>query len=127
MGWLPAHHAWPGLQSMARLTATRLSGTTTTTAVRYSLSDDTAGPVRLLANTRSPWAIAPTLPWTLDMSCGDDACGIRQDHAPLALAPSRHVALHCLQAAKQKRESSKRLRKQAGWDDDTLKRILKIS
>jgi len=127
MGWLHEQHAWPGLQSMARITATRLIGTTTTTEVRYSLSDDTPGPVRLLANTRSHGAIEPTLPWTLDMSCGDAACRLRQDNAPLALATLRHVALHCLPAAQQKRESIKRLRKQAGWDDDTLKRILKIS
>ena len=127
IGWLQEQHAWPGLQSIARITATRIIGTTTTTEVRYSLSDDTAGPVRLLANTRRHWAIENTLHWTLDMSFGDDACRIRQDNAPLAIATIRHVALNFLQAAKQKRESIKRLRKQAGWDDDTLKRILKIS
>jgi len=126
-GWLQEHHAGPGLQSIARITATRLIGTTTTTEVRYSLSADTAGPVRMLANTRSHWAIEHTLHWTLDMRCGDDACRIRQDNAPLAIATIRHGALHVLQAAQQNRESIKRLRKQAGWDDDTLKRILKIS
>ena len=45
------------------------------------------------------------------MSFGDDACRIRKDKAPLAIATLRHVALHCLHAAKQKRESVKRLRK----------------
>ena len=127
IAWLQEQHAWPGLQSIARLTATRIIGDTTTTEVRYYLSDDTASPGRMLANTRSHWAIENTLHWTLDMSFGDDACRIRKDNAPLAIATIRHVALNFLQAAKQKRESIKRLRKQAGWDDDTLKRILKIS
>jgi predicted transposase YbfD/YdcC len=99
IGWLQAQHAWPGLQRLVRLTAPRILGTPTTTAVRDSRSDDTAGPGRLLANTRSHWASDNTLHWTLDMRVGDDACRIRQDHAPLALATIRHVALHFLQAA----------------------------
>ena len=83
--------------------------------------------MRILANTRSHWAIENTLHWTLDMSFGEDACRIRKDNAPLAIATIRHVALNLLQNAKQPRESIKRLRKMAGWDNHTLKRILKIS
>ena len=127
IAWLQEQHAWPGLQSIARITATRIIGATTTTEVRYYLSDDTAGPARMLANTRSHWAIEHTLHWTLAMSFGDDACRIRKDNAPLAIATIRHVALNFLQTARQPRESIKRLRKKAGWDDDVLKRILKIS
>jgi predicted transposase YbfD/YdcC len=127
IAWLQEQHRWPGLQSIARITATRLLGETTTTEVRYYLSDDTAGPAHMLANTRSHWAIENTLHWTLDMSFGDDACRIRKANAPLAIATIRHVALNFLQTARQPRESIKRLRKKAGWDDDVLKRILKIS
>ena len=61
------------------------------------------------------------------MSFGEDQSRIRKDNAPLALATIRHVALNLLQAAKLKGESIKRLRKLAGWDDLTLKRILKFS
>lgn len=127
IAWLQEQHAWPGLQSIARITATRIIGDTTTTEVRYYISDDMAGPAHTLAHTRSHWAIENTLHWTLDMSFGDDACRIRKANAPLAIATIRHVALNFLQTTKQKRESIKRLRKKAGWDDDTLKRILKIS
>jgi hypothetical protein len=119
--------AGPGWQRLARITAPRILGPTTTTEGRYDRSDDTAGPVRLLATTRSHWAIEHTLHWTLARRFGDDAWRIRKDNAPRTSATSRHVALHCLQAAQQKRASIKRLRKQAGWDDDTLTRILKIS
>jgi predicted transposase YbfD/YdcC len=81
----------------------------------------------MLANTRSHWMIENGLHWTLDMSFGEDACRIRKENAPLAIAIIRHVALNLLQAAKQKHQSIKRLRKKAGWDDSTLKKILKIS
>jgi predicted transposase YbfD/YdcC len=126
-GWLQEQHAWPGLRSIVRLTATRITGDKTTTDVRYYLSDDTPDPGRILDDTRSHWAIENTLHWTLDMSFGEDACRIRKDNAPLAVATIRHVAFNLLPAARQKRESIKRLRKKAGWDNNVLRRILKVS
>lgn len=127
IGWLQETHHWPHLQSLVRITATRIVGDKTTTEVRHYITDDTPDPVRILADTRSHWAIENTLHWTLDMSFGDDASRIRKDNAPLAMATIRHAALNLLQNAKQPRESIKRLRKMAGWDNNTLKRILKIS
>src|SRR3982751_658092 len=127
VAWLQKTHHWPNLQSIARITATRVIGNKTTTEVRSYLADRAPEPMRLLADTRSHWAMENTLHWTLDMSFGEDACRIRKDNAPLAIATIRHVALNLLQAAKQKRDSIKRLRKKAGWDNNTLKRILKIS
>ena len=51
--WLQEQHAWPGLQRMARITATRIIGATSTTEGRYYLSDDTAGPMRMRAKAQS--------------------------------------------------------------------------
>ncbi len=127
IAWLQETHCWPALQSIVRITATRTIGDHTSTETRLYLSSDAPDPARLLANTRSHWAIENTLHWTLDMSFGEDACRIRKDNAPLAIATMRHVALNLLQTAKDKRESIKRLRKKAGWDNHTLKRILQIS
>ena len=126
-GWLQQRHHWPHLKSIARLTATRLIGDQTSTETRFYLTDDSPDPARILADTRSHWVIENTLHWTLDMSFGEDASRIRKENAPLAIATIRHVALNLLQAAKQPRESIRRLRKKAGWDNPTLKRILKIS
>jgi predicted transposase YbfD/YdcC len=95
----------------ATSTATRVIGDTTTSETRCYMTDHTPDPARILADTRSHWAIENTLHWTLDMSFGEDACRIRKDNAPLALATIRHVALNRLQAAKQNRDSIKRLRK----------------
>ena len=125
--WLEQTHGWPGLRSVCRMSATRIIGEKTTTDVRYYLSDEAPDPCRMLTNTRSHWAIENALHWTLDMSFGEDACRIRKDNAPLAIATIRHVALNLLQAAKGKRESIRKLRKKAGWDDAVLKRILNLS
>ena len=125
--WLQALHGWPGLNSIVRIVATRQTGKKTSTETRFYISSDAPDPVKMLNNTRSHWAIENTLHYTLDMSFGEDACRIRKDNAPLAIATVRHVALNLLQAVKQPRESIKRLRKKAGWDDEILKRILKIS
>jgi predicted transposase YbfD/YdcC len=115
------------LRRIARLTATRLTGDETTTESRYYISDDTPDPNRILADPGSHWSIENTLPWRLDRSFGEDASRLRTDHAPLALATIRHIALNLLQAAQQKRESLKRWRKKAGWDHQILNRILLIS
>jgi predicted transposase YbfD/YdcC len=125
--WLQQRHHWPHLKSIVRITATRLIGDQTSTETRFYLTDDSPNPTRILADTRSHWAIENTLHWTLDRSFGEDASRIRKENAPLAIATIRHVALNLLQAAKQSRESIKRLRKKAGWDNPTLKRILHIS
>lgn len=127
IAWLKKEHNWPGLQTIARITSTRIINEKTTTDIRYYICDDTPDATRILNNTRSHWAIENKLHWTLDMSFGEDACRIRKDNAPLAVATIRHVALNLMQHAKTKRESIRKLRKKAGWDASTLKRILKIS
>jgi predicted transposase YbfD/YdcC len=72
-GWLGGIHDWPHLKSIVRITATRLIGDKTSTETRFYLTDDTPDPTRLLADTRSHWAIENTLHGTLDMSFGEDA------------------------------------------------------
>lgn len=54
------------------------------------------------------------------MIFGEDACRIHKDNAPLAIATIHPIALNFLQITKQGRESIRRLRKKAGWDNDTL-------
>ncbi|MBY0501036.1 MAG: hypothetical protein K2P93_03430 [Alphaproteobacteria bacterium] len=56
------------------------------------------------------------------MSFGEDQSRIRKENAPQVMAIIRHMALNLLQLTKDKmkRQSIKRLRKMAGWDDNIL-------
>ena len=60
------------------------------------------------------------------MSFGEDYSRIRKENAPQIMAIIRHIALNLLQITKNqiKRQSIKRLRKVAGWDDNILSTIL---
>ena len=60
------------------------------------------------------------------MSFGDDMSRIRKENAPQIMAIIRHIALNMLQTAKNnmKRQSIKRLRKVAGWNDEALTSII---
>ena len=58
------------------------------------------------------------------MSFGEDQSRIRKGNAPENMAIIRHTALTMLQKAKQKRQSIKRLRKLAGWENSVLELVL---
>ena len=66
------------------------------------------------------------LHWVLDMSFNEDHSRIRKENAPQVMAVVRHIALNLLQLTKNqmKRQSIKRLRKNAGWDHSILTTIL---
>ena len=80
-------------------------------------------------NLHWPGGSAEIFPWVFnvaDMSFGEDQSRIRKHNAPQVMAVFRHIALNLLQLtkAKMKGMSIKRLRKVAGWDDETLSLIL---
>jgi hypothetical protein len=60
------------------------------------------------------------------MSFGENQSRIRKENSPQVMAIIRHMALNLLQLTKDsmKRQSIKRLRKMAGWDDNILSNIL---
>jgi len=124
IAWLKENHDWCGLASVVRIESTRIMGDKTTFETRYYISSLPPDPERLLHVVRSHWAIENSLHWVMDMTLGDDASRIRKDHAPMNLAIIKHTALNLLQQARQKRQSVRRLRNNAGWDATTLRRIL---
>ena len=78
----------------------------------------------MLQTIRLHWGVENTLHWILDMSFGEDQSRIRKGNAPENMAIIRHTALNMLQKAKQKRQSIKRLRKLAGWENSVLELVL---
>lgn len=125
--WLTERHPhWHSIKSIIRVDSIREDKKKSTTETRYYISSLMAPAEKILASIRSHWAIENSLHWVLDMSFGEDSSRIRKDNAPQIMAIIRHIALNLLQLTKNqmKRQSIKRLRKVAGWDDNTLSSIL---
>ena len=125
--WLRERHPhWNSINSLIRIDSIRETKDKTTSETRYYISSLRETPQKILWDIRGHWAIENSLHWVLDMSFGEDQSRIRKKNAPQAMAIIRHIALNLLQMTKDKmkRQSIKRLRKMAGWDDNTLSQIL---
>lgn len=125
--WLHEQHPkWKTIRSLIRVDSTREIKAKITTETRYYIGSHMDGPERMLASIRSHWAIENSLHWVLDMTFGEDQSRIRKHNAPQCMAIIRHIAFNLLHSQKHsmKRQSIKRLRKMAGWSDDTLASIL---
>ena len=127
LDWLKAGHTeWQSIKSIVCIKSTREIKENISTETRYYISSLAQTPEKTLSSIRSHWAIENSLHWVLDMSFGDDQSRIRKENAPQVMAVMRHIALNLLQLAKaqMKRQSVKRLRKMAGWDNHILSYIL---
>ena len=126
--WLVARHPkWSSIECLIRLDSMReIKGKKSVETRYYIGSNKTLSAEKALTQIRSHWAIENNLHWILDMSFGDDMSRIRKENAPQIMAIIRHIALNMLQKAKNnmKRQSIKRLRKVAGWDDRSLTNII---
>lgn len=127
VAWLRDRHPhWHSINSLIRIDSVRETKDKTTYETRYYISSLKEIPQKILGVVRSHWAIENNLHWVLDMSFGEDQSRIRKENAPQVMAIIRHMALNLLQLTKDnmKRQSIKRLRKMAGWDDNILSNIL---
>lgn len=78
----------------------------------------------MLRAVRAHGGIANRLHYVLDVSLNEDACRIRTDHGADNFAVLRHIALNVLRQEKTSTPGIKAKRKQAGWDNDYLARLL---
>ncbi|RZJ88103.1 MAG: ISAs1 family transposase, partial [Hymenobacter sp.] len=86
-----------------------------------SLAQASAG--ELAGYVRGHWGIENDLHWHLDSTFAEDACRVRQGHAPRNLSTLRKRALTLLQREPTKM-SLPRKRKKAARDDDYLRQLL---
>ena len=125
---------WPGLRSIAMVTAERRNGGTAagrpggrvSLESRYYISSLESDAQRLLRATRSHWGIENSVHWVLDLSFREDESRVRNGNAPQNLAIIRHMALNLLRRDRTSKTSIKARRKLAGWDNDYLLSILSI-
>lgn len=122
--WLKELHNWTGLTSIIRIESKVEQKEKTIQETRYYISSLPANAEKINNAIRSHWGIENSLHWVLDMSFGDDQSRIRKGNAPENITVIKHLALNLLTKAREKRQSIKRLRKTAGWDDHTLRKII---
>lgn len=132
LAWLDPDGQWPGLQSVVRVTATRIAGEaaleTGTTAVRYYLSSLAPDAVQLNQVIRSHWAVENQLHWVLDMTYREDESRVRVGYGQRNLAVLRKLTLNLVRHAPDRgKRSLATQRKRAGWSMGVLYSILGLS
>ncbi|NLC58447.1 MAG: transposase, partial [Armatimonadetes bacterium] len=70
------------------------------------------------------WRIENSLHWVLDVSMGEDACRIWQDHAPENMATLRRTAVSLLKQERSNHRGIKARSKKACLDDDYRLKVL---
>lgn len=122
--WLRQYDPFPGLRSVLCIKSRRELNGTVETEQRYYVSSLPPDPTWMLKAVRSHWAIENSLHYVLDVSFSEDQARIRLGHAPRNIALVRKIVLNMLRSAQKPRQSLKRMRKAAGWDDSLLHSIL---
>jgi predicted transposase YbfD/YdcC len=122
--WGDVQAEWAGLRSLARIRSTRQIRGEVCTEVRYFISSLPHNARRVLRAVRQHWGIENRLHYVLDVSLDEDGCRIRKDHGAENMAVLRHISLNLLQQEKTSARGIKAKRKQAGWDNTYLAKIL---
>lgn len=123
---LEALSEWPGLQSVVGVETIRtVKGESETTAeIRYFLSSREAKDEVLEDAARQHWSIENSLHWVLDVTSDEDQSRVRDETAASNWAVLRKMALNLLKSDSEADTSIKGRRKQAGWDNDYMRKLL---
>ena len=116
--------AWPGLVSLGMCEARRELNGQTSQGKRYYLSSLGVDAERFAKAARGHWSIENSLHWILDVVFDEDGSRLRKDHGPENLALIRRIAVSLLKNEKTAKGWIASKRKQAGWDNDYLLKIL---
>jgi predicted transposase YbfD/YdcC len=123
--WLDPAGRWPGLQTIARVTATRQVGAQEpTTSVRYYLSSLPGDAKSVAEAVRSHWGIENSRHWVLDMAFREDERRVRLGHSAQNLAVLRKLALTLIQQDRTRKVGVKASRLRAAWDTGYLLKLL---
>ena len=115
---------WAELRSVIMLEATRRSGQTTTTEIRYYISSLTPSAQQALSIVRTHWSIENEVHWVLDVAFREDDCRVRIGHGAQNFAILRHLALNLLKRESSVKVGIKTKRHKAGWSTDYLRKVL---
>ena len=123
--WLRRKGEWKGLRSIAMVESERSVGEVESSHERrYYISSLAADAEELNRVIRRHWSIENSLHWVLDIAFREDDSRIRKDHGPENMATLRHIALNLLKQDKSIKVGIKSKRKNAGWDERYLLKVL---
>ena len=113
-----------GLQTIVVVERTRHLWNRTTHGIQFYLCSLPADSPRIASAIRLHWGIENSLHWTLDVTCGEDACRVRSLHAPHNLALVRRFAVNTLNRESTFKRSLKQKSKRAAMDDSYMLTLL---
>jgi predicted transposase YbfD/YdcC len=122
---LARHPGWKNLRTLGMVFSERQVGAAEPTGeTRFYLSSLPLGIERFAAAVRGHWGIENNLHWVLDVCFDEDANRSRTDHGPANLALMRRIAACLLKQETTAKGGTKCKRKQAGWDNQYLLKVL---
>ena len=92
--------------------------------VRYYISSANLDKAKFAQAVRGHWGIENSLHWVLDVSFGEDSCGIYRGNSAEVLASFRLLALNIRRSENSKKVSIPRKQKRALMSTDYLEKVL---
>jgi predicted transposase YbfD/YdcC len=123
---LPALEKWPGLQAVIAVETIRMAHkqAPVTREYRFSLASLVRSATAFVTMMRQHWDIEKKLHWSLDVTCNEDRCRLRKDHAAENMVALRHMALKLLRQESSRRLSLRQQRLLCGLDEHYLLTVI---
>ncbi len=122
---VPVFDEWSGVRSLVSVTREYKDAKgVMQTGTRYYISSLPPKVKTLAQAVRGHWSVENQLHWVLDVTFREDQNRSRAGHAQANLGVLRRVALSMLKNASELKGSIDSRRKQAGWDEATLEKVL---
>lgn len=128
--WIVAGRSFPGqtkfktIKTILKIVRRTGHADRSTFSTRYYISSAPPDIARLAEAVRGHWGVE-SMHWLLDVAFKDDLSRYRSGNGAKNMAVLRRFALNLVRIDKQK-GSVKTKRKSAGWDTNTLQRLLQI-
>ena len=122
--WLWGKGEWTGLRSVCMVESERRIGDKVSIETRYFLSSLEGDAAKVARAVRLHWGIENGLHHVLDVSMGEDACGIWKDHGPENLATLRRFAVSLLRQERTSKRGVKARMKRSGWSNGYLEKVI---